>query len=52
MADIRVAILGARARPGFDTRNVLALNLPVMSYGRTPDQIVGFESRPPSCGVQ
>jgi predicted permease len=26
---------------GFDTR-VLALNVPVISYGRTPDQIVGF----------
>src|SRR5207248_3557508 len=30
------------ARTGFDTHNVLALNVPVMSYGRTPDQIVGF----------
>jgi predicted permease len=30
------------ARTGFDTRNVLALDVPVMSYGRTPDQIVGF----------
>ncbi|MCA1584341.1 MAG: ABC transporter permease [Acidobacteria bacterium] len=30
------------ARPGFDTRNVLALNVPVMSYGRTPDQVVAF----------
>ena len=30
------------ARTGFDTRNVLALNVPVMSYGRTPEQIVGF----------
>jgi putative ABC transport system permease protein len=29
-------------RTGFDTRHVLALNVPVMSYGRTPDQIVGF----------
>jgi predicted permease len=29
-------------RTGFETRNVLALNVPVMSYGRTPDQIVGF----------
>jgi putative ABC transport system permease protein len=27
---------------GFDTRHVLAANVPVMSYGRTPDQIVGF----------
>jgi predicted permease len=30
------------AQTGFDTRQVLALNVPVMSYGRTPDQIVGF----------
>jgi predicted permease len=31
-----------RARTGFDTSNVLALNVPVMSYGRTPDQVVRF----------
>ncbi len=30
------------AQTGFDTRHVLALNVPVMSYGKTPDQIVGF----------
>jgi predicted permease len=30
------------AQTGFDTRRVLALNVPVMSYGRTPEQIVGF----------
>jgi predicted permease len=30
------------ARTGFDTHHVLALNVPVMAYGRTPDQIVGF----------
>jgi putative ABC transport system permease protein len=30
------------AHTGFDTRHVLALNVPVISYGRTPDQIVGF----------
>ena len=30
------------ARTGFDTRNVLAVNVPVMSYGRTPEQIAGF----------
>jgi len=28
--------------PGFDTHNVLAINVPVVSYGRTPDQILGF----------
>jgi putative ABC transport system permease protein len=27
---------------GFDTHNVLAINVPVVSYGRTPDQILGF----------
>jgi putative ABC transport system permease protein len=30
------------AQTGLDTRHVLAVNLPVMSYGRTPDQIVAF----------
>ncbi len=29
-------------RTGFETRNVLALNVPVMSLGRTPDQIIDF----------
>ncbi len=29
-------------RTGFDTRHVLALNVPVMSYGRTQDQVVQF----------
>ncbi|MEP7273234.1 MAG: ABC transporter permease, partial [Acidobacteriota bacterium] len=36
-------LLALQAAPtGLDTQRVLALNLPVMSYGRTPDQIVGF----------
>ena len=30
------------AQTGFDTRHVLALNVPVMSYGQTPEQIVRF----------
>ena len=30
------------AQTGFDTRHVLAMNVPVMSYGKTPDQVVGF----------
>jgi putative ABC transport system permease protein len=30
------------AQTGFDTRHVLALNVPVMTYGRTDDQVVGF----------
>jgi putative ABC transport system permease protein len=29
-------------RAGFDTRNVLALNVPVVTYGHTPEQIMGF----------
>jgi predicted permease len=29
-------------RPPFDTTHVLAVNLPVMSYGRTPEQIHDF----------
>jgi len=29
-------------RTGFDTRNVLALNVPVVTYGHTPEQIGGF----------
>jgi len=28
-----------RTRPGFETRQVLAVNLPIMGNGRTPDQI-------------
>ena len=28
--------------PGIETRNVLAVHVPVMSYSRTPDQVVGF----------
>ena len=30
------------ARTGFDMTHVLALHVPVMSYGRTPDQVVRF----------
>jgi predicted permease len=30
------------AQTGFDTRRVLALNVPVVSYERSPEQIVGF----------
>jgi len=30
------------AETGFDTHHVLAINVPVMSYGKTPEQIVGF----------
>ncbi len=30
------------APTGFDTRHVLAVNVPVMSYGKKPDQVVDF----------
>ncbi len=30
------------APTAFDMRRVLAVNVPVMSYGRTPEQVVGF----------
>lgn len=30
------------ARTGFDMHHVLALNVPVIEYGRTPDQVQGF----------
>ncbi len=30
------------APTAFNTRNVLALMVPVMTYGRTPDQVIGF----------
>ncbi|MCU1384520.1 MAG: Multidrug transporter substrate-binding protein [Acidobacteria bacterium] len=30
------------AKPGFETTNVLAVNLPVSSYGRTPEQVRSF----------
>ena len=29
-------------QPPFDTASVLAVNLPVMSYGRTPEQVRNF----------
>jgi putative ABC transport system permease protein len=31
-----------KARTGFDTQNVLALNVPIVSYTRAPQQIIGF----------
>jgi putative ABC transport system permease protein len=30
------------AQTGFDTRHVLALNVPVISFGRTPEQVLAF----------
>jgi putative ABC transport system permease protein len=31
-----------KARTGFDTQNVLVLNVPIVSYTRAPQQIIGF----------
>src|SRR3954463_6530440 len=31
-----------QTRTGFDMHNVLAVDVPVMSYGRTPAQVIGF----------
>ena len=30
------------APTGFNTHNVLVLNVPVMTFGRTPEQTIGF----------
>ena len=30
------------AKPGFETRRVLAVNIPVMAFGKTPEQVRGF----------
>lgn len=30
------------AQSGFDTQNVLAINVPAVSYGKTPEQVVDF----------
>jgi putative ABC transport system permease protein len=39
---VRTLLALQAARPGFETQRVLAVNIPVMSYGRTPEQIRGF----------
>jgi putative ABC transport system permease protein len=39
---IKTLLAMQAADTGFDTRHVLALNVPAMSYGRTPGQVVGF----------
>jgi predicted permease len=39
---IRTLLVLERTQPPFDTAHVLAVNLPVMSYGRTPDQVHQF----------
>jgi predicted permease len=39
---IRTLLVLERTQPPFDTAHVLAVNLPVMSYGRTPEQVSQF----------
>jgi predicted permease len=39
---VRTLLALQAARPGFETQRVLAVNIPVMSYGRTPEQIRSF----------
>jgi predicted permease len=39
---IRTLLVLERTQPPFDTARVLAVNLPVMSYGRTPEQVSQF----------
>jgi putative ABC transport system permease protein len=39
---INTLIALERTQPPFDTARVLAVNLPVMSYGRTPEQVSQF----------
>ena len=39
---LRTLLALQATRPGFETASVLAVNVPVTSYGRTPEQIRGF----------
>jgi putative ABC transport system permease protein len=39
---IRTLLTLQATRPGFETTNVLAVNVPVTSFGRTPEQVRGF----------
>jgi putative ABC transport system permease protein len=39
---LRTLIALQTSNPGFETRQVLAVNVPVMSYGRSAEQIRGF----------
>jgi putative ABC transport system permease protein len=39
---VRTLMALQNARPGFETSRVLAVNIPVMSYGRKPEQIEQF----------
>ena len=39
---LRTLLVLEKTQPPFETAHVLAVNLPVMSYGRTPDQVRAF----------
>ena len=39
---IKTLVTLQATQTGFDMRRVLAMNVPVMSYGKTPDQIINF----------
>ena len=39
---VRTLLALQAARPGIETERVLAVNVPVMSYGKTPEQVRGF----------
>lgn len=39
---LRTLLALQSVQTGFDMRHVLALNVPVMSNGRTPEQVIGF----------
>jgi predicted permease len=41
-AIIATLIALQRAQTGLDTRHVLSINVPLMSYGKTPEQVVQF----------
>jgi len=39
---VRTLLALQAARPGFETERVLAVNIPIVSYGRTPEQVRDF----------
>jgi putative ABC transport system permease protein len=39
---LRTLLAMQAAQTGFDTKHVLAVNVPVMTYGKTPEQVLGF----------
>ncbi len=41
-ATVKTLLSLEAARTGFDTRSVLALNVPVLHYGKTPSQVVSY----------